>query len=444
MKHWHHRRSVLLATLLLLLGAAPGRAQEAPPALDVDAVSTRSEGGSPETRVDLYTRIPYSGLRFVSAAGGFSAAYEVTATVHTADRNGRPREVALTRTWPHTAEASTYAATQSDRMYERALESLTLKPGAYVLDVQLRDRNAGQTLSRRLPLVVRDLNRIVAISDLVLLDGYDAQRSSITPRISSRIAAGSNNLSVFYEIFARRAHRVKVTRELVRRPKTSEGRGMLSIFNRGGKQEAEVAFAQVEAAPLRVGRNQVIVDVPIAGLGAGEYVLRVVAEDEQGRLLDRAEMSFTLDWDGLDNHIRDLDQAIAQLSYIAKSKDLKHIETAASEPERLARFRAFWDKRDPTPGTPRNERMEEYYYRINYANRQYGGPRDGWKTDRGHVAILFGAPDYVERRPAAADAKPYEVWFYYRIRRQFIFIDRTGSGDYELKEPIWDERTRIR
>jgi GWxTD domain-containing protein len=33
----------------------------------------------------------------------------------------------------------------------------------------------------------------------------------------------------------------------------------------------------------------------------------------------------------------------------------------------------FWLWRDPTPGTERNERKEEHYGRIGYANAGFGG-----------------------------------------------------------------------
>jgi hypothetical protein len=87
--------------------------------------------------------------------------------------------------------------------------------------------------------------------------------------------------------------------------------------------------------------------------------------------------------------------------------------------------------------------MEEYYYRVNFANRRYSAVTDGWKTDRGFVLVKFGEPDIVERRPHSFDFEPYEVWVYQRMGRQYIFVDKTGFGDYQLLVPVWDERTRL-
>jgi hypothetical protein len=88
--------------------------------------------------------------------------------------------------------------------------------------------------------------------------------------------------------------------------------------------------------------------------------------------------------------------------------------------------------------------MEEFYYRISSANQRFGSGVPGWRTDRGQVLVSFGEPDITERHPYNYNVEPYEVWWYNRIGRKFIFVDKTGFGDYELLVPIWDDATRIR
>src|SRR5690606_7167828 len=149
-------------------------------------------------------------------------------------------------------------------------------------------------------------------------------------------------------------------------------------------------------------------------------------------------------WMGLHDQIADLESAISQLRYIAKDREIRAIREAPTPEERFLLFQSFWDKRDPTPGTRRNERMEEYYFRVAYANRNYGRfSNNGWNTDRGEAFIRFGEPDFVERHPYNYGDKPYQVWYYYRLGRRFIFVDETGFDDFELLLPIWDERNRM-
>lgn len=95
----------------------------------------------------------------------------------------------------------------------------------------------------------------------------------------------------------------------------------------------------------------------------------------------------------------------------------------------------FWRRRDPDPGTPANEYKDEYFHRVDYAARNLSiGVREGWKTDRGRVYIVYGAADEMERFPSSGESLPYEIWHYNNIQGGviFVFVDRTGMGDYEL------------
>ncbi len=65
--------------------------------------------------------------------------------------------------------------------------------------------------------------------------------------------------------------------------------------------------------------------------------------------------------------------------------------------ERPRFVRAFWQKRDPTPATPGNERLVEHYRRVVYALRHFS--RDGITWDRrGDVYIRYGEPSHVSKR----------------------------------------------
>ncbi|MEK6754765.1 MAG: GWxTD domain-containing protein, partial [Bacteroidota bacterium] len=90
-----------------------------------------------------------------------------------------------------------------------------------------------------------------------------------------------------------------------------------------------------------------------------------------------------------------------------------------------------------------------YLQRLNAANQRFRTmAREGWKTDRGRVLLLFADPDEIERFPSSDNSKPYEIWNYYGIENgvQFVFIDRSGFGDYilvhstkrgELRDDAW-------
>ena len=101
-------------------------------------------------------------------------------------------------------------------------------------------------------------------------------------------------------------------------------------------------------------------------------------------------------------------------------------------------FLGYWKARDPTPKTSLNELMEEYYIRVNYVNDYFNMSwKEGWETDFGMIYILFGPPDEIQRsNVSSSNSSAYQVWYYNRINKQFIFKDQNGFGDYRLDRPF--------
>ncbi|MGC1265355.1 MAG: GWxTD domain-containing protein, partial [Candidatus Acidiferrum sp.] len=61
----------------------------------------------------------------------------------------------------------------------------------------------------------------------------------------------------------------------------------------------------------------------------------------------------------------------------------------------------------------------------------------GWRTDRGHIYILYGPPDEIDSHPKEGQKPGIEVWTYRHIEGvgnndTITFIDHTGQGDYQL------------
>jgi GWxTD domain-containing protein len=51
---------------------------------------------------------------------------------------------------------------------------------------------------------------------------------------------------------------------------------------------------------------------------------------------------------------------------------------------------AFWEHRNPTPGSSENKFKAEHYRRLAYANTHFAAGVPGWRTDRGRIYILYG------------------------------------------------------
>jgi GWxTD domain-containing protein len=125
--------------------------------------------------------------------------------------------------------------------------------------------------------------------------------------------------------------------------------------------------------------------------------------------------------------------------YIISDEEKAAFERLTADGERQQFIEQFWEKRDPTPGTPENEFNDEHYRRIAFADKHFrtaaGTP--GWQTDRGHIYIVYGPPDEIDSHPKKAGTYGVETWLYKKVQgiegeQTFAFFDRTGGGDFRL------------
>jgi GWxTD domain-containing protein len=69
--------------------------------------------------------------------------------------------------------------------------------------------------------------------------------------------------------------------------------------------------------------------------------------------------------------------------------------------------RNYWRRRDPTPGTDRNEFQEEILARIRTADERFGtGDGPGSRTARGAVYVMLGPPAIVRGTSGPLDTAP--------------------------------------
>jgi GWxTD domain-containing protein len=126
------------------------------------------------------------------------------------------------------------------------------------------------------------------------------------------------------------------------------------------------------------------------------------------------------------------------VAYIITDQERAAFQQLGADAERERFVQQFWERRDPTPGTPRNEMKEEHYRRIAYANQRFATSSGlpGWKTDRGRIYIMYGTPDEMNSAPSGGDGVyPYEQWRYRFIESVgnnviIEFVDKAGNGEY--------------
>jgi GWxTD domain-containing protein len=138
------------------------------------------------------------------------------------------------------------------------------------------------------------------------------------------------------------------------------------------------------------------------------------------------------------------------VTYIISDEERKAFKTLSNDEERDAFIENFWQRRNPNPDSPDNEFREEHYRRIAYANEHFSAGKPGWKTDRGRIYIMHGAPDSIDAHPAGGNYQrpmeegggststfPFEVWNYRYIEGvgenvSLEFVDTCQCGDYHF------------
>lgn len=444
-----------LFLLCLLFGTGLGSPvilAQSLPEFDVDYVSKKSDRNPDRSRIDLFTRIGMPQLRFYNKGGQFQAHYEVTVDIFETNTKGEPVRKVITDNWDRTVTARNYEETQNEKISDTSTHAMELFPGQYLCQVTIEDSNSEKTVLREFQIKSRnfgDTSKTGLVSDLLLVDEYNASKGSLTPNVQNIILTDRTEATFFFEVYTPEAgafilsYNVQQLRNTNHRPSV---RNLLNFKPNNGDLET-VGVSNWSSKPLRTkaGDNPAVINLPLKDLKAGSYVVNVLLKTEGGETLDAVAKVIGLQWTGLDAQIQDLESAIAQLRYIAKDQEINTIKRQPSPEKKQEAFTGFWRQRDPSPGTRRNEAMEEYYYRIFQANKNYRQQtRSGWDTDMGEVYVRFGEPSFIQRQPMDFGRnRSYQIWYYENIGKKFIFIDQTGFGDYRLLRPIWDERNRM-
>jgi GWxTD domain-containing protein len=389
--------------------------------------TSRSEGNGPQfrcrvgqfladspdsVRLLVVVTVPYDNLQFVRKDSGFSATFELVCSVY--DSQG-----ALTgeqMTYPKLFTTS-YEVTNLTSRLARHTDSFVVGPGEYRVQVVLTERESNGESRYEAKISIPPPNPLLRLSDVFWVADSTSGKDLGDFRVVEAFFSDDGSATARFQTASTGPESLRIAWE-VRGPSKSDSLHQKHEFK--------------EAPHLMPITHQLQVD--LTGLTSGDYILSVEAEGN-GQLLTR-ELPFMISLHGLPRSVMQLDEAIRELRPIATAEEMRQFQEAPPD-KREELFREFWRRRDPTPGTEENELMDEYYYRVEYANEHFKTNRPGWETDRGRIYILYGEPSDIERHPFPIDSKPYEIWYYDHLNRRFIFVDYTGFGDYELVGPEW-------
>lgn len=430
----------MLAVSAAVLTAGPSRAQypnpnpatqpESPspgisldrPRFSADATIQPGESGEPEIRIDF--RFARGELLFERRPDGFHNAYEVRVILSKEKGHQQVAGDAFTRE----LKVARYSETniQGDDLYEQI--TFQLPPGKYIAEAFLTDLTAERTSSTSLPIEVPGGGGDIWITDLSLgtarADSTGASRGAYDPNPSRH--------------YVDDVQRLVATGEIVDNRPASAPDSIYKLHYRV-VSDVDPDLARGDTAIVRVGaRTRFVIRPRLGILNAGTYrfVLELTgptlpAKGKKKATPIRREKEFTVEQSAA-NAALDPRTSIEVLRYIALDWEKDEIDKLRTEEDRRSFWVAFWQRRDPSPDTPQNEAMDEFYKRVRYADQHFGSGGAGWKTDMGRIYIQYGQPDEIVRNPFRFDGPPEEIWYYYHDRKTFYFIDQDGFGRYEL------------
>lgn len=193
--------------------------------------------------------------------------------------------------------------------------------------------------------------------------------------------------------------------------------------------------------------------VKIDSLDRGSYFLKITVADSLRQISFSSEKKFYIFNSGKiiaplnpqDEYLKseyaimkeeELDKEYNYAQYIMTEKDKRRYDDYKLVDAKRKFMYEFWKSKDDNPNTPSNEYKINYFKRVKEANNNFKEAyKEGWKTDRGRIYLVYGKPDDVEKFPFEANKKSYEIWKYDTVEGggECVFIEKQSlTGVYWL------------
>lgn len=301
------------------------------------------------------------------------------------------------------------------------------------------------------------------ISDIELSDNIAKSDNSssifykntleVIPNPSGLFGMNLNELNYYYEVYG-------LTPENISEDYITN----YSIINLNKETLITINKPYKRKSESKADFGKIIID----SLERGSYILKISIIDSLKNVNISSEKKFYVfnnmivnKVDKQDNFLKseyitateeDIDKEFEYAKYIMTDKEIGNYEKLNKLSDKKKYMYAFWKANDVIPSTQVVEVKISYLKRVAEANLRFKEAyREGWKTDRGRIFIVYGSPNDIERFPFEIQNKSYEIWSYNTDKGdgECVFIERqSSSGVYilthstfknEISNPNWKE-----
>jgi GWxTD domain-containing protein len=166
--------------------------------------------------------------------------------------------------------------------------------------------------------------------------------------------------------------------------------------------------------------------------GQGIYIFHFKPEPAKGLCLTQFGDNYP--------QVKTPEDMLPPLQYITTREEYQKLVASS---DHKAAADGFWMERGKSFTTAR-DLIRVFYNRVVFANIYFASAKQGWKTDRGMIYLLFGPPETVEK------TETREIWVYetsetaQKVTFEFNLADDYWIGyDYKLKRreefrPLWN------
>ncbi|MFQ5606955.1 MAG: GWxTD domain-containing protein [Candidatus Zixiibacteriota bacterium] len=405
------------------------------PSFSLDWAQFRADSSS-LTRLEVYYKIPNSGLSFVAVDSGYEAGYEITISLlkkNTREGHEEIRRKKFVRDFERTTLYSDFVLN---------VVEFDIKPGKYKLAVNLTDLKSElqRKTDKKIKIIDLKPGREPKLSALEFLYSADFSEQDVSffrkgdvtvvPAVDRTVEGGKEGgpILFYFEVYPGRDKSLNALIDTRIRSRTH------------GQVYRDTVYVRMDE-PV----NRQVRQINLDDFRPGSYDVSVTLIGRKKKSVDRQKGAFQINWSLLGMVKHDYKTIISQLESIGDHGEMKELKKAETVEARLAAWKEFWDSRDPTPDTKENEALTSFYYRVRYANRFFSAPkRDGWRSDRGMILLRYGTPDESFDDPVSPSNAAVQIWFYYNYDGEplrFVFVDEFGDGDFRQQYP-YDGRLR--
>jgi|GEM_PF-4207394 len=404
-------------TMIMILGSFNMLCNVLP--MDVIVLKNNKQQSDTTGRIDLFSGIPYQILRFREENSNYNAKFTAVVRILNSSRKKVIEDV-----FDNLATTNSYFNAQGGGGgFHPIYRNYPLLPGEYIVELNIQDEGGKNIAFAEKKIIVADyamfehaLSGIMLVSHIEEING----RMKVTPHLTDNIYDLKNGFFAFFQIYSSAPRRVNIDWVIEDQSGNVVLSGDTGVEEIGvGVFQRKIYLSDIDTLPI----DNLIMKVFLRETDTGNSV--IAAAD---RSLDNLPSSGA-------EILNDIDQAISMLAYVSGSETIDSLENLSNERLKRKGFLEFWDSKDPSPNTRKNEAFEEYFARIHYANQQFGTYASGWLTDMGRIYIVLGPPDNVSQNQGMNTQIMQQIWIYNNIGR-FVFQDRSGMGDYRLVQPI--------